>query len=83
MKVTILEVYEHLEAMTNEINQLMKRNNMLMLNCGTEEEALPYLSTHFDLISMRAANNAYIDMFPITKQKRPIKEVIPRGHIML
>jgi len=83
MQVTLLEVREHLEAMTNEINGLMKRNNALMLNCANEEEALPYLSVHFDLISMRAANDAYIEMFPKVKQKRPIKEVIPRGHIQL
>lgn len=77
MQNSILQdVREHLQAVRNEINGLMKKNNKLLLTCGTEDEAEPYLSVHFDLISMRAANDAYIDLIP-TPARKPVQEVKP------
>lgn len=71
------DVREHLESVRNEINGLMIKNNQFLIGCGNEEEAEPYLSLHFDLISMRAANDAYIDLIPTPSSRKPIKEVKP------
>jgi len=64
------ELEEHLLTVNKDLNLVIERNENLMMKCQNFNDALPYLETHYDLVSLKTLNNHYVEDINFTPSER-------------